>query len=446
MSLPRELLDELLSRYMDGELSADEATRVEQMLQSDASVRASLELLRTRSSLVRQAVRDGGKLGEDFSSRVFAAAVSEAESTNLRPDHPLRLAASGRTSGNRGRGWQVAGLVALAASLLLVAFFASRDFGTAELADGDSLQTPQAEKSEIAGTELAGVDTALLVEQANDTEDATPTETATADADASAAKSMLAENNPAGNNVQGSQNSAISAANLTIDSPSADSIVSLDSAPDAGKLPAGMAKLRAVMVYEISVTAKGRENNVVGRAFRDAGIRLADERKVDEALVGYLRDSGLVAGQATELVNEEDEQTKRCQLLFLEGSGLKLERAMLELLAAEEDVSKVGFNMMMNPPVFAAIDQLKDIDPTLIRNPDNDLAVDSSMAIAQSLSPAGVSGAANFMETEGSFVVGNQMFAPLGRNSMKNLSQFSGIGNEGANDITAQVLMIIRFE
>ena len=31
MSLPRELLDELLSRYMDGDLSDDERIRVEQI-------------------------------------------------------------------------------------------------------------------------------------------------------------------------------------------------------------------------------------------------------------------------------------------------------------------------------------------------------------------------------------------------------------------------------
>ena len=43
MSLPRELLDQLLSGYLDDSLSADERARVEQLLQSDDEIVKELE-------------------------------------------------------------------------------------------------------------------------------------------------------------------------------------------------------------------------------------------------------------------------------------------------------------------------------------------------------------------------------------------------------------------
>ena len=74
MSLPRELLDELLSGYMDGELSADERARVEQMLETEPGVRESLRLLQEQSQTVRRSLRSAPRLDSDFAERVLAAA------------------------------------------------------------------------------------------------------------------------------------------------------------------------------------------------------------------------------------------------------------------------------------------------------------------------------------------------------------------------------------
>lgn len=445
MSLPRELLDELLSRYMDGELCGDELDRVEQMLTTDAEVRQSLDLLKERAALVRRAVRDGGKLGADFSSRVFAAAVAEAETANLATNHPLRLAATGGRSATGRRRVVYAGILALAASLVLAAFFATRSFGPGELADNGA--------GNVAPT------TTRNAPQVSDEPSVSGSSVSSDDALANLADSssdrVVASNQPVGDSLEGpdklkpfsdkpststmlAEDSMLAEDNAS-SNKSAD-IVSADSPAEAGALFEGMSKLRAVMVYEISVTEQGRENNVVGSVFRDAGIRVADERKVDEAMVGHLRESGLVGGSAAELVNGEEGDASRCQLVFLEGSGLKLERAMLAFLEAEDDVSKVGFNMIMNPPVFAAIDRLKEIDPTKVRNTESGDSDAGSMTVAQSITPIGIGG------VEGGFVVGNQTFAPLGKNGAKALSQFSSMGQAAGEDITSQVLVIIRFE
>src|SRR5690606_29610706 len=94
MSLPRELLDELLSAYMDGELSADERARVEQMLAADPELRESLRLLEEQSEAIRRSLRAAPRLGSDFSERVLAATFAEAQRQSLDASHPVQRAAA----------------------------------------------------------------------------------------------------------------------------------------------------------------------------------------------------------------------------------------------------------------------------------------------------------------------------------------------------------------
>lgn len=438
MSLPREILDELLSRYMDGELSADEQARVEQILSNDPEAQNAFETLRSNSSLVRRVVSSTERLPTEFAARVFQAAVTEAESSNLAPAHPLVLAAKDQAKGGLGnRGAIYASLLALAASLLLAAFFLRGENGgeqvaTNNLLDGAAdaaehtfdqtatINQPEKETSSLAndatGADTERGDNEVLVENLESTPRAM-----VADAINDAVDSRIASSNAAPSEMEAA--------------------VSVDATPSLDNVPAGMKKLRAVMVLEVLVSATGRENNVLGRVFKDAGIRVGDEREVGADLVGHLRSSGLVGEPATELVGEEEGAAKRCQVIFLEGSGLALEQAMFGFLNAAEDVRQVGFNLMMDGPIFAAIDELSVVDATKVRA-DQASADSASTAFAQSLSPSGYTGA-----VENGFTVGTQRFMPLDAKQSAMLSQFSSFNQNGkANDITSQVLVIVRFE
>ena len=128
MSVPRELLDQLLTGYLDDALSADERARVEQLLQSDPEVAKELAQLRTlRQSLKAVAKADSAiKLDKGFSDRVIGAAMARAHAEGLAEDHPLvRLAEQPSTtrSGGTAAPWRAAGLmVAIAASIMFAVF------------------------------------------------------------------------------------------------------------------------------------------------------------------------------------------------------------------------------------------------------------------------------------------------------------------------------------
>jgi negative regulator of sigma E activity len=72
--------DELLSAYLDGELTADEQARAERLLADDAQARRTFEELRGLRSSLQDLPRKG--LPDDFAERVLQAARQQATSTS----------------------------------------------------------------------------------------------------------------------------------------------------------------------------------------------------------------------------------------------------------------------------------------------------------------------------------------------------------------------------
>lgn len=198
------------------------------------------------------------------------------------------------------------------------------------------------------------------------------------------------------------------------------------SAAESPRAAAGQAALRAVLVYEVQLTPLGREREVINRALREAQIRAADQRAVDEALVGYLRSGGMVG----ESQGESAVENGGVSIMFLEGSGRRLEKLMLTLLAAQEEVQSVGFSLAMDPPVMAAVDSLRQVEPTDIRS-------EAVEAIAQPLSLEGTAGGA-------SFTAGNRSYSPLQRDSLEMISAMGSMSGSDQPDITASTFLIIR--
>jgi hypothetical protein len=189
----------------------------------------------------------------------------------------------------------------------------------------------------------------------------------------------------------------------------------------------GMQSLRAIFVYEVHVTSSGRANGVIERALRESNIRISNHRQVDSALTSHLQNGGIIGGTT---VSPSAEQA--VELMFLDGSGRRLEQAMLKLLAAEGEVSRVGFNMVMDPPVMVAVDSLQSGRPEEIRSIEED-----PETVAEPLHPA--------LSTE-SFTASDRQFAPMGRESVGMLTEMASLSAADQADVPAQVLMVIRYE
>lgn len=429
MGLPRELRDELLSGYLDGVLSNDERARVEQMLASDPGLRGELDALRQQSALLGQLRAANGRrvaLGDGFADRVISAALEVAEREGVHAGHPLlRLqgvptavrTTTGRSPAARRRLVWSGGLLAAAASVFFAAIFlrSGGDMPQQFAAQGTTIPLVTTQREHPSKNDEAVQAGANLPMVANsDGEQALP-------------KPALGELIP--EQLSTNDIPVNPPAEMSADLPTLPLQTSADTglvAEDGGlALPAEMKSLRAVLVYEVTLTPLGRQNMVVERALRESGIRVGNQRQVDDALTSHLQQGGLIGGVLPE---RPASQADRVDVLFLDGSGRRLELAMMKLLEAQGEVKQVGFNLVMDPPVMVAMDALQGSRPEEIRSFETD-------AIAEVLRPAASS----------SFSPSERQFLPLDRATMGMMGEMHGLTGAAAADVPAQVLMIIRF-
>lgn len=125
MPLGKNIDDELLSGYLDGQLSRDERLEVESALQDDAAVRERLEKLRrVGGSLQWLASVRTRSLPVDFSSRIVAL-CNEAAVETVGPSVTASSSSSAnetfhaKPKSNRNSWWIVANLTALAGAIVL---------------------------------------------------------------------------------------------------------------------------------------------------------------------------------------------------------------------------------------------------------------------------------------------------------------------------------------
>lgn len=430
MSLPRELLDDLLSGYMDGELSADENARVEQMLATDPAVRRQLRTLQEQAEGVREAIGSARHLDAAFADRVLAATFAEAERSGLAVDHPVRLAAAAPRRRFSRLRWGAIGGLAIAASLT-AAVVLLRDGGV----PGGGGQPPRVATTAPPVDDVAA--TGAQPQPAVPDGEADAPQPAESPADRPVVEIASAEARTAiAGEAERPGQPAEELAGATADDArvAAADVAPMPDAPVSLPLADGQTALRAVLVYQVQVTPLGRERGVINRALREAEIRIANHREVDDALVGYLESSDLIGDETGQPAGD----APQVSVLFLEGPGKQLEKLMLSLLSADEEVRSVGFALAMDPPVMAAIDTLEQVDPTAIRG-------EPGGAVARSLIPTdGQEGAE--AELSPAFPAGDRDFMPLRRDSLAGLSSASGLGGDDPTDITARTLMVIRFE
>ena len=352
MSLPKELLDQLLSGYLDDALTADERIRVEQLLQSDSEVANELEQLRAlRQSLQALSRVDSDiRLEQGFADRVLGAAVARAQEEGLADDHPLvRLAEqpSTATPSSSRSSWRVAAtMVALAASIVIAVFM---------LRPSNEPDPGLVVQSETALEPIDVVDVPEVpeVESSLDIQDDLGP--------------MLAESTPAAIDNSPAPQTTTNNPSPVVDSSQTgpvDSVASADAAPSTPSIPVPnepalnipMSQLGAILVVEVTRTEKGRENGVVANAMKYAKIEAADPKDVTDQI------AGIVSGQVEEKLDD-------ATVLFLQLPGKKFDLFYQRLWADEAGVAAIRMMIAMDPPLLEVADAVKvKLDPTQVRH------------------------------------------------------------------------------
>ena len=117
-----EHIEELLSGFLDGELTAEELREFESAVSADATLKTKVDQLRQLGNDLRSVPKR--KLGLDFSERVVAAALEAARQPSVAQQVQL---APTSIDERRGKHWRFVGqLVAVAAMLLFAVFLFNR--------------------------------------------------------------------------------------------------------------------------------------------------------------------------------------------------------------------------------------------------------------------------------------------------------------------------------
>lgn len=380
MSLPKDLLDQLLTGYLDDALSVDERARVDQLLKSDPAVADELEQLRElRGSLKAVAKADAKvKLDAGFADRVLVAAVARARSEGLPDDHPLiRLAEQPSTTPapqpTSTTYWRNVGLlVGLAASIAIAVITLrpqSNDIlGIAAVEVDPGVPDRIAEDSAVAGDPF-------------DSSNAAPQMIASADSSNSQSASQSAvTNSPATTSLQQpSATDAVAAQESLIQEPLIQEPLIHKPAPtealaDRGNrsaTPAGSSvvdestvkvgdqdvsvSLGAIIVLDVRRSDAGREANAVEAALANASIETSKKDVTDE-IVGFVNENVDAEASGDDV-----------SLIYLNVSAKKFDRFYAQLWNDRQGIESVQMKMVMDAPLMKWVDAIRP-DPTAVRH------------------------------------------------------------------------------
>ncbi len=410
---------------MDDALSADERTRVEQMLREDASVASELEQLKQiRQTLqqIRNQDRDV-KLPANFAQSVIEATVARGRAEGLSDDHPvMRLSEQPSPMVTRPRAsmWRVvAPLAAIAASLAL-AFFATRPDPQGDpVAAVDPARDRMAELTtdpavaarDATPGDAVSIDPTTLHETprfaASQTDPTMDAPVASARREAPAAIESVAE-------ARGSNDAEMKVAMGPAVSPPTSALKSVEPSPP----PADVVAIKAVLVLEVHRTMDGRNTHAVETAMEAAGIDSASRKSIDENVVRFAKQ-----GSADEVA------ANSASVLYLEAPAKRLDQFILRLIADEQGIESVSMTIANDPPLVGMIQSLREVDPTTVKHSTSwqlDAGANGTSALASHLS--------------------DRAYVRLDRSTASMAVTASGddASASTASDIVGRVLMIVR--
>lgn len=395
MSLPKDLLDQLLSGYLDDALSADERARVDHLLKTDDSVveeLAQLQDLRKSLRAVSKADSDI-RLDAGFADRVLGEAVARARAEGLSEDHPLiRLEEQPSKAAPVAPNstWKVASvMVALAASIV---------FAVVMLRPDVNVSTPG--ESEIAAVDPTNV-TPIIPEDSlsdpgvpDDVPDVGVGEVAVPTPE------MVAESGERSSNAPEVAEPAVSTAEESV-APASDvkpdmsAIASSEQGTPLDRSSTdvvavspeqAMPRMSAIMVLSIVRTEAGRQSHAVRQAMELASIGSPSEKKISEDVAGFVKDTAI------------DDDADEYSVVYLNAPAKDLDKLYLRLIADEAGVESIGMTLAMDVPVMNVVKSLRQ-DPTTVRHEPSSLKLVSDDAALRQL--AGELGGMEYMSGRG---------------------------------------------
>lgn len=409
MSLPKELLDQLLSGYLDDALSTEERARLERLLETDNEIVVELDELRElRQSLKTLSQQStAAPLDDGFADRVLGAAVARAHVEGLGDDHPLvRLSEkpSKSASANSAFPLRYAGIMAGLAASIAFAVITLRS-GTTEETTG-----PQTNPVAIADLNTTNPVDPMVVpepELMDIPSDTTLADTASADKTPVIASTEIKPEPKATAPIEIPKTAVVAKSNVPTVSPAADN----GQTPETKIEIPSISKLAAVLVVNVKLTSAGHDSGAMGKAMQLAGLRPANQKTVTDEIAS-------VVGQSKK---SKDDAT----VLYLQAPAKKLDQLYLHLLADMDGVESVGLTITMDAPIVSVAEALQP-DPRLIQHSDSAIEL---------LSGNG---------TVGQFAheLGALQFAPANGDLLKAMA--GGENDDNGPDVPAQVLVLVH--
>lgn len=396
MSLPREILDQLLSGYLDDALSADERARVEQLLASDPAVASELNELRRMRAALRQVAQcePAGSLPAGFSDRVLDAAIATAQREGLSDSHPLiKLAEqpSGRrltaSRGDSTTSWRAAAaLIALAASIVIAVVLVRPDAEPQRLPEELAMtEHSQPSEQDERAERHTSPETAIAEDSLETDSDGQPSQiiddpASSIDQTNRSDEPMIAEDQSeaATRGDDPLEPSAIAVSEGDAPAPripdaqppaeagpqfaEADSVGNPDTVANMPAQIGSRPRLASILVLDIKRTPLGRQRESVSAALQTVGIGAAAERAVTEEIVTAVND--VRAADAEGEIDVEGDPA----IVYLQVSAKRLDQLILNLVADQENIESVRFMLAEDAPVLDVVQSLRPLDPTAVQH------------------------------------------------------------------------------
>ncbi|MCC9604025.1 hypothetical protein LOC67_26020 [Stieleria sp. JC731] len=374
MALPDDLLDELLSAYLDGAASSDECARAEQLIESDSAVAERFESMVDQRSQLRalasQNSQTSYQLPDNFADLVVASAIERVKAEGGDPSHPLMIADRTpvailkKQNGFSPRTLGVA-IAALAASLLVAAFL-MRQPGTdptdliadnqADISVVDPTVVPDEQNQGAIGE---GITSPMLAADKStedkvdvDEELQEPGDSMLADVETpsvdggTTGSNMNREEGMTGEPSVGDV--AVADANVT------------EATETKVEAPAVVRPLSMLLVVQVRQTESGRANNAFDVVTSSLKFELAESRPIDDQLAAAVE-------RDVEGGNLESEQ----KVLLLESPAKKLDQLINALAMNRAGIESVSFSLLHaqhDAPILKAVNAVRLPDPTKIRH------------------------------------------------------------------------------
>ncbi|MFW6171256.1 MAG: anti-sigma factor family protein [Planctomycetota bacterium] len=375
-----ESTHELISAYLDGELTQDERARAERLLQTSPAHQESLQAMQFVRGAMQTLPRY--RLDEGVSDRVLVAARETQRSRRVRPGRMSRGAPQWRLkTPNRRRRWYFGvSVVAGAAAALLSIFFlgsppddaddgpATGSVAAVDQSRGDDSRDDAMEarrERHRAPLEARGKRTATRKESSGTSPSLSPPASKmaakSAPADVPSSESLSREVEP------DIEPGALASSGAATDSGASSVDRSPDPEPKAPSggarpnIPLGPGELsqELLVVIEVKMTRSGWKTGAFERILTEAGVAFDANLSMGPELKTALLESRFFRPSSDVQERAADEPTAPVTIVYVDAPAGALDRAWRRMKQDEAHFTRVSLDVALRPQDMSVFDQLR---------------------------------------------------------------------------------------